>query len=52
MGMYLSGKFYAKKINSLKILKNAKTASKFYFPCSERVIFYHIKLWLTFSQLP
>ena len=26
--MYLSGNFYAKKINSLKILKNAKTVSK------------------------
>ena len=26
MDMYLSGKFYAKKINSVKILKNAKTA--------------------------
>ena len=28
MDMYLSGNFYAKKINSLKILKNAKTVSK------------------------
>ena len=28
MDMYLSGNFYAKKINSLKIFKNAKTVSK------------------------
>ena len=28
------------KINSLKILKNAKTASNFGFSCSERLIFY------------
>ena len=27
------------KINSLKILKNAKTASNFCFPSSERLIF-------------
>ena len=38
--MYLSGKFYDKKTNSLEILKNAKTASNLYFPYSERLIFY------------
>ena len=37
MNMYLSGKFYA--INKLKILKNAKTASNFCFPCSKRLTF-------------
>ena len=36
MGMYFSGKFYAKKINNLKIIKNAKTLSNFCFPCSEQ----------------
>ena len=40
MDVYLSGKFYAKKINSPKICKNAKTVSNFCFPCSERLPFY------------
>ena len=38
MYLYLSGKFYAKKL-SLKIFKNVKTSSKFYFPCTENQIF-------------
>ena len=38
--MYLSGKFQAKKKNNtLKILKNAKTASNYYFPCSQKLTF-------------
>ena len=37
--MDLSGRFYAKEINSLKILKDAQTASNFCFPGSERLIF-------------
>ena len=48
---YLKGKHYGhvfvseilcEKIKSLAILKNAKTASNFCFPCSERLIFYGI----------
>ena len=39
------------KINSLKILKNAKTTSSFYFPCFERLTFQHIDVWFTLSQL-
>ena len=30
-------------INSLKILKNAETASNFCFPCAERLFFTRIK---------
>ena len=37
------------KINSLKILKNTKTASNLL--CSETLIFYDINLWFTFGQL-
>ena len=39
------------KINRLKILKNANTASNFCFPCSERLFFLHINLWFTLGQL-
>ena len=35
------------KINNLKILKNAKTASNFCFPGSGTPIFQHINLWCT-----
>ena len=50
MDMYLSGKIYAKKL-SLKILKNAKTASIFCFSCSERLTLQHINVRFTLSQL-
>ena len=45
MDMYLPGKFDTKKL-SQKILKNAKTAFNFCFPCSEGLF-----LWFTLSQL-
>ena len=39
MDMHFSGRFYAKKIKSQQILKNAKTAFISCFPCFERLIF-------------
>ena len=39
MDMHFPGTFYAKKIKSQKILKNAKTAFIFCFPCFERLTF-------------
>ena len=39
MDMYLSGNLYATKIEGLKMLKNAKTASNFCFPYSKRLVF-------------
>ena len=37
--MYLSGKLHAKKLNSLRILKNDKAASNFRFPHLKRLTF-------------
>ena len=42
MDMYLSGKFYPKKLTARKYLKMLKLPN-FCFPCIERLIFSHIK---------